>query len=84
LNSKINYKNLAVFINFFTSTLKTPPKSLHVLEFLICKFFGPNFIGHKHAKVNKLVILAQKVTWKIDFSFLNFKPFTNVINFGMY
>jgi hypothetical protein len=40
-------------------------------------------MGHKQAKVNKLVILAPKKKWKIDFSFLNFKPFINVINFGM-
>jgi len=44
-------------------------------------------MAHKHTKVSQLVILAQKKKKrkkKKDFICLNFKPFTNVINFGIY
>jgi hypothetical protein len=41
---------------------------------------------HKHAKVGQLVIIVEKSKnkRKVDFEFLNFKTFTNVLNFGVY
>jgi hypothetical protein len=43
--------------------------------------------GHGNHSKNKLIVdpcLKSKCRWKVDFAFLNFRTFTNVIKFGMY
>jgi hypothetical protein len=42
--------------------------------------------GHKHVKVGQLddPCWKNKSWWKIKFENLNFRTFTNVINFGVY